>query len=65
MSESRVFKLSALLEAKVRDEGGRKLGKVHDVRVRRAGEGYEIEGLVVGKRGLLCHVLVALAGEPL
>jgi len=54
-----VVKLSHLLELPVEDERGRALGHVHDVRVRRVGgepgadaASYEIEALIVGRRGL-------------
>ena len=54
-----VVKLSHLLELPVEDENGRALGHVHDVRVRRVGSepgadaaSYEIDALIVGRRGL-------------
>jgi hypothetical protein len=57
-----VLKLSALLGATVVDDGGVTLGRVHDVRVRRvapagpaAPPAYEVEGLIVGRRGLLAR----------
>jgi hypothetical protein len=64
-----VLKLSALLGATVVDEGGTTLGRVHDVRVRRAAPAgpaappaYEVEGLIVGRRGRLAR-LGALAAR--
>jgi len=54
-----VLKLSHLLELRVEDEDGRRLGRVQDVRVRRETAGgeaeppqYRVEGLIVGPRGL-------------
>jgi hypothetical protein len=50
--------LSDLLEAEVRTEEGKKLGQVHDVRVRRlerrTPDGYSLRlvGLVMGGRGI-------------
>ena len=50
--------LSELLEARVVDEDGESLGRVHDVRVRRlqrsSPDGYQLRvtGLVTGKRGV-------------
>jgi hypothetical protein len=50
--------LSDLLEAEIVDEGGQRLGHVHDVRVRRlerrTPDGYRLRviGLVTGGRGI-------------
>jgi sporulation protein YlmC with PRC-barrel domain len=51
-----VIKLSRLLELPVTDEDGRSLGHVHDVRVKRAGDTFHVEGLIVGSRGLLVRL---------
>lgn len=50
--------ISDFLEAKVEDEDGRELGRVHDVRVeellQRTPDGHRLKvvGLVVGRRGI-------------
>jgi sporulation protein YlmC with PRC-barrel domain len=48
-----VRKLSSLLERPVVDESGRKLGRVHDVRVD---SDCQVEALVIGSRGLLVRL---------
>jgi hypothetical protein len=57
------LKLSSLLGAHAVDERGRSIGRVHDVRVRRVAPGgpaaapvYEVEGLVLGARGVLARL---------
>jgi sporulation protein YlmC with PRC-barrel domain len=53
-----VILLSDLLEAEVRAEDGRKLGRVYDVRVRKLGhrnpDGHSLKvvGVVIGGRGI-------------
>jgi len=54
-----VINLSRLLGLPVEDEAGRSMGRVYDVRVRQTQTGsptrpptYEIEGLIVGERGM-------------
>jgi len=51
-----VIKLSRLLELRVEAEDGTPVGRVHDVRVRRVDGRYEVEGLIVGPRGLLVRL---------
>jgi sporulation protein YlmC with PRC-barrel domain len=48
-----VVRLSAVMGVEVVTTDGRTLGRVHDLRVRRAGDSYEVEALLVGPRGLL------------
>jgi sporulation protein YlmC with PRC-barrel domain len=61
-----VLKLSKLLELRVEDEDGRSLGHVHDVRVRRTADmsTYRVEGLIVGRRGLLVRLGWRHARDP-
>jgi sporulation protein YlmC with PRC-barrel domain len=59
----RVILLSDLLGSVVADDAGTTLGHVHDVRVRRAGDRYEVEGLVVGPRGLAVRLGMHKADE--
>jgi sporulation protein YlmC with PRC-barrel domain len=58
-----VIRLSQLLGSAVVDETGAVRGHVHDVRVKRAGEGYEVEGLVIGTRGVAVRLGLHKAGE--
>jgi sporulation protein YlmC with PRC-barrel domain len=48
-----VVRLSSLMGAEVVDADGRRVGRVEDLRVRRAGTAHEVEALLVGARGLL------------
>jgi len=66
-----VVTLSHLLELRVEDEDGNSLGRVHDVRVRRVGTRsaaaqaqYEVEGLIVGRRGVLVRLGWRRAYDP-
>jgi sporulation protein YlmC with PRC-barrel domain len=51
-----VLKLSRLLELPVEDENGRPLGRIHDVRVKRTSDAYEVAGLIIGPRGTLVRL---------
>ena len=51
-----VRKLSELLGKPVCTADGRRLGQVQDVRVRRAGERYEVACLLLGTGGLLVRL---------
>jgi sporulation protein YlmC with PRC-barrel domain len=51
-----VRKLSELQGRPVCTADGRKLGQVQEVRVRRAGERYEVECLLLGAGGLLVRL---------
>jgi sporulation protein YlmC with PRC-barrel domain len=46
-------KISTLIGARVRTEGGERLGRVHDVRGELGPRSLKVTGLVVGKLGLL------------
>jgi sporulation protein YlmC with PRC-barrel domain len=62
-----VIRISQLLGRPVEDEAGERFGHVHDVRVRRAGDVYEVEGLVIGTRGMVVRLGLHKANdeEPL
>jgi sporulation protein YlmC with PRC-barrel domain len=51
-----VILMSQLLGLAVRDEAGESLGRVHDIRVRRRGEHFEVEGLLVGAGGIAARL---------
>jgi sporulation protein YlmC with PRC-barrel domain len=56
-----MIRASDLIGAVVRTEGGEKLGRVHDLRAHRSGDGWLLMGIVVGKKGLLVRLR---GGEP-
>jgi hypothetical protein len=64
--------LAHLLHAEVVDESGRRLGRVHDVRVIRDADpaeadqapGYRVEGLIIGRRGLRVRLGLRTARSP-
>ena len=51
-----VILMSELLGLEVRDDAGARLGRVHDLRVVRRGERYEVEGLLVGRGGVAARL---------
>jgi sporulation protein YlmC with PRC-barrel domain len=51
-----MIRASDLLGCSVRTESGAKLGRVHDLRVERAGEDWQLAGLMVGRRGMLARL---------
>jgi sporulation protein YlmC with PRC-barrel domain len=51
-----VIRASDLLGCSVRTESGVKLGRVHDLRVERAVDGWRLAGLMVGHRGMLARL---------
>jgi sporulation protein YlmC with PRC-barrel domain len=51
-----VIRASDLLGCSVRTEAGAKLGRVHDLRVERAEEGWRLVGVLVGRRGMLARL---------
>jgi sporulation protein YlmC with PRC-barrel domain len=51
-----VIRASDLLGCAVRTESGAKLGRVHDLRVERAGDCWRLAGLMVGHRGMLARL---------
>jgi hypothetical protein len=70
--QQRPVTLAQLLHAQVRDEEGRALGRVHDVRATRdrepaeAGQAprYRIEGLIVGRSGVRARLGLHRARQP-
>jgi sporulation protein YlmC with PRC-barrel domain len=58
-----MIRASDLLGCVVRTEAGSKLGRVHDLRVRRDGPEWLLVGLVVGRGGLIAR-LGNGGGEP-
>lgn len=50
---SRVIALQAYVGKPVRDADGKKLGHLHDVRARRAGDNLVVHAYVVGSAGLV------------
>ncbi|HWG08798.1 MAG TPA: PRC-barrel domain-containing protein [Solirubrobacteraceae bacterium] len=58
-----MIRASELIGAELRTESGDRLGRVHDLRAERAGEGWRLSGLVIGRRGVAARLL-GTAAEP-
>lgn len=56
------MRLSAILGIPVRDESGRHLGHVHDVRGKLTASGLRVTGLVFGERGIFERLGVGAPG---
>jgi sporulation protein YlmC with PRC-barrel domain len=59
-----MIRASDLLGCELRTESGEQLGHVHDLRAERAGDGWRLSGLVVGRRGISAR-LVGTGADPL
>jgi sporulation protein YlmC with PRC-barrel domain len=51
-----VIRASDLIGCVVQTESGRRLGRVHDLRARAIEEGWELEGLIVGRSGMIARM---------
>ena len=51
-----MIRATDLIGAEVRSESGERLGRVHDLRARRAGDGWALIGLVLGAGGMLARL---------
>src|SRR5436305_3137362 len=60
-----MIKASDLLGCVVSTESGRKLGRVHDLRATRAGDGWLLTGLGIGTRGMLTRLTAGGDGAGL
>ena len=59
-----MIRASDLIGCVVRTESGVRLGRVHDLRVRAADGGWQLEGLIVGGGGMLAR-MVGSGPDPL
>jgi sporulation protein YlmC with PRC-barrel domain len=55
------MRLSDLLHREVVTESGRKLGRVHDVRAARRGDGLYVTAVLIGRRALIEHFGLGIA----
>jgi sporulation protein YlmC with PRC-barrel domain len=51
-----MIRASDLIGCVVRTESGRRLGRVHDLRARAIDDGWELEGLLVGRYGMITRL---------
>jgi sporulation protein YlmC with PRC-barrel domain len=51
-----MIRASDLIGCVVRTDAGRDLGRVHDLRARSIEGGWELEGLVVGRGGMIARM---------
>jgi sporulation protein YlmC with PRC-barrel domain len=56
---------SDLIGCQVESESGKRLGRVHDLRAREIDGGWELMGLVVGRRGILVRLIGDSGPDPL
>jgi sporulation protein YlmC with PRC-barrel domain len=56
---------SDLIGCQVESESGKRLGRVHDLRAREIDGGWELIGLVVGRRGIVVRLIGDSGGDPL
>jgi sporulation protein YlmC with PRC-barrel domain len=59
-----MIRASDLVGCEVRTIAGRRLGRVHDLRAETVDGGWQLTGLVVGRRGMLAR-LTGSEQEPL
>lgn len=59
------MRASDLVGCVLRTESGKRLGRVHDLRARRSGDGWELVGLVVGGGGMLARLVGVSGADPL
>jgi sporulation protein YlmC with PRC-barrel domain len=60
-----VIRASDLIGCAVQSRSGERLGSVHDLRARLSGAGWELEGLLVGRRGMLARLRGSSGAEAL
>jgi len=51
-----VIRASDLIGCVVRTESGRRLGRVHDLRASAVGGGWQLDGLLVGRYGMIARM---------
>lgn len=56
---------SDLIGCRVESESGKRLGRVHDLRARAIDGGWELMGLVVGRRGIVARLIGDSGPDPL
>jgi sporulation protein YlmC with PRC-barrel domain len=56
---------SDLIGCRVETDSGERLGRVHDLRARTIDGGWELMGLVVGRRGIVARLIGDSGPDPL
>jgi sporulation protein YlmC with PRC-barrel domain len=56
---------SDLIGCRVETDSGKRLGRVHDLRARAFDGGWELMGLVVGRRGIVARLIGDSGPDPL
>jgi sporulation protein YlmC with PRC-barrel domain len=51
-----MIRASDLIGCVVRTESGERIGRVHDLRARAVDGGWELEGLIVGRGGMIARM---------
>jgi sporulation protein YlmC with PRC-barrel domain len=60
-----VIRASDLIGCVVRSDSGERLGRVHDLRAHSVGGMWELEGLVVGRGGMIARLIGDSGPDPL
>jgi sporulation protein YlmC with PRC-barrel domain len=59
-----MIRASDLIGCAVRTESGERLGRVHDIRARSVGGEWQLEGLIVGRGGMISR-MTGSSSDPL
>jgi sporulation protein YlmC with PRC-barrel domain len=59
-----MIRASDLIGCAVRTESGERLGRVHDIRARAVDGGWQLDGLMVGRGGMIAR-MTGSSSEPL
>jgi sporulation protein YlmC with PRC-barrel domain len=59
-----VIRASDLIGCELRTQSGRRLGRVHDLRARAIDNGWQLEGLVVGRGGMAARLVGDNGPDP-
>ena len=52
-----MIRATDLIGCVVQNESGKRLGRVHDLRARAVDGGWELEGLIVGRAGMIARMI--------
>jgi sporulation protein YlmC with PRC-barrel domain len=59
-----MIRASDLIGCAVRSESGKRIGRVHDLRARAINDGWQLDGLIVGRRGMSAR-MTGSGSDPL
>ena len=62
-----MIRASDLIGCELRTQSGRRLGRVHDLRTQATDDGWQLTGLVIGRRGIATRLVGSTEsnGDPL